>query len=134
VSPSPAVTVPCHPSSHPPSNKIRGYCRVLPHRLNRNKYQKKIEGSSLLGGCPQLAASAGGESEVGVGGFLWFFLPESVKSYPNWREGGAEGKQMLFDVRYFSPGEVTLELREGRDSGLGFFSLIFSRCWESRNI
>lgn len=51
---------------------------------------------------------------VFLGFWFFFFLPESVKSYPNSRGRRGRGKtNAVFDVRYFSPGEVTLE-RRGR--------------------
>lgn len=68
------------------------------------------------------------------GVFCCYFPPESVKSYPNSKRGGGVKTNAVFDVIYFSPGEVTLERRGREDSGLGFFSLIFPWCWESRNI
>lgn len=68
-------------------------------------------------------------------GFFVVIFPPKVSNLTPIRSGeGGVKTNAVFDVRYFSAGEVTLERRGREDSGLGFFSLIFPWCWESRNI
>lgn len=66
----------------------------------------------MLSGCPELAASAGGESEVWW--FVFFFCLKVSNLTPIRGGWGGRGKtNAVFDVRDFSAGEVTLE-RRGR--------------------
>lgn len=99
VSPPQAVTVPCHPLSHP-RNRIRGCCHMPPHRLNTNKYPQNSHRSSLSA-CPELAASAGGESEVW--GFLLLFSPRKCQILPQFEAGrGSENKCCVWCEIFFS--------------------------------